>query len=168
MTVVRWIRGVPTRRTIAVRVTGSDIAASMVTGKVQELNQLGDGGDLKCSPWKGRIGTLLHGLSPRLPTQSRVAPSRACRRWIWRYSLNGTIKVDTNPVSHLSRVLVGQHEDETGRISNRRSSPSWSHTHATLGLTEVDHVEWQWEVFMVRGGISSQQFGDLKESDKEC
>lgn len=111
-----------------------------------------------------RVWAFLHAFPPRFTPKVRwlclsIAGKPAWRR---RWLLNRTIKVHADPIPRLSRVLVGQREHKGCRIADgSRSARSLGPTDASLGLTEVNHVDGKGEVCVVRRRVAAQQLGYL-------
>lgn len=118
-------------------------------------------------PRERRVGALLHGLAPRLPTQGRVLSPWPCCRISRRCPLHRPIEVDADAVTHLARVLVRQHENETRGVTNRLACASGTDAETSLGLAEIDHVQGQRKVLVVRGRVTTQELGNLKGRDRD-
>lgn len=121
-------------------------------------------GDVAMVAWKGRVGALLHALSPWLATKIRrlrLSRSRQSTRSWWSL-LDWPIEVDADAISSLAGVLISKCEHKRRSIANRCScSSSTRSAHAAFRLTEVNHVDGKWKVLVVRWRISSQELRNL-------
>lgn len=78
--------------------------------------------------------------------------------------LNGTIEIHAYAVACLPRILVCQCEHKRCHIPDGGASASRSNAGATLRLTEIHHVQGQWEIRMIRWRIATQQIGHLPQT----
>jgi hypothetical protein len=144
---------VPPARTVLFGVARPHVAAPVITRKPREPLRSG-----KILPRERRIRALLHALPPGVPPKVGAGAS-ARRPHVPRDPLDGPVEVDANPVPGLSRVLVGEGEDEGGSLAEGR--PSGSHRRAPLRLAEVHHVEGHGEILVVLDGVAAEELGGL-------
>lgn len=140
-------------------------------------------------PAKSRVRTAFHALAPGFTTKcrgtsaactatratgtasttmstmsiARTASTNTSSRHRAR-PLNGTIEIHAYPVTCLSRILVCQCEYKRCHIPDGGASASRSNAGATLRLTEIHHVQGQWEIRVIRWRITTQQIGHLPAS----
>lgn len=109
-------------------------------------------------PWKCGVRAFLHTLPPWISPQTRIPPS------FWQANVSWTpfyrsIEIYTDSISRFARIFVSKSENE-GR-SLAKCCSSGSNRRTSFWLTEVHHVQWHGEIFVILDGVPSKQLWSL-------